>query len=41
MPEMDGFEATIKILENYNKEYPTNQYQNGDKLSVVALIAST
>ena len=39
MPIMDGYEATIQILSQFKKVYPSGRYPNGDTLSVVSVTA--
>ncbi len=39
MPIMDGYDATIRILQDFRTFYPDDKYPNGDKLYVVAVTA--
>ena len=39
MPVMDGYDATILILQQFWKVFPDGHYPNGDQLHVVAVTA--
>ena len=39
MPVMDGYDATIQILQHFKQENPDGFYPNGDRLYVVAITA--
>jgi len=39
MPIMDGYEATVQILQRFRQTYPQLKYPNGDNLVVVAVTA--
>ena len=39
MPIMDGYDATVQILSQFKKFYPSGHYPNGDRLYVISVTA--
>lgn len=39
MPVMDGYDATINIIQIFKKVFPDGHFPNGDQLFVVAVTA--